>query len=51
MKRFHIFLLIFISTGIAQSQFKLSPEIMKLNNVFQVINSLYVDSVPQKKIV
>lgn len=51
MKRLNILFLIAITTGIGQAQFKPSPEILKLNNVFQVINSLYVDSVPQKKIV
>jgi carboxyl-terminal processing protease len=35
----------------AQAQLKINPEIMKLNNVYQAISGLYVDSVPDKKLV
>jgi len=51
MKRIFILILTFIPVFALSSQLRVNSELLKLNNVFSVISSLYVDSVDEKKLV
>jgi carboxyl-terminal processing protease len=51
MKRFLIIFLILIPVFTVSSQLRVNSELLKLNSVFSVISSLYVDSVDEKKLV
>jgi carboxyl-terminal processing protease len=51
MRYFFLTILIFFSFLTANSQFRFNSELIKLNNVFNVISNMYVDSVNEKKLV
>src|SRR5690554_3391735 len=51
MRRIILFAFIIFSTATAFSQFRLNADLLKLNNVFNAVTNLYVDSVDEKKLV
>ena len=51
MRRIILFAFIIFNTTTAFSQFRLNADLLKLNNVFNAVTNLYVDSVDEKKLV
>lgn len=51
MKSFLLSAILFIVLLPVQAQYRLNPELLKLNNVFNVISNLYVDSVDDGRLV
>ncbi|MDD4199482.1 MAG: S41 family peptidase [Paludibacter sp.] len=51
MKKLFLIFLTFVHVFSTSAQLRINSELLKLNNVFSVISSLYVDSVDEKKLV